>query len=62
MDDHYASNALVLSEHDVQKLAMTLRGRLLRPSSTGYDSARQIFNAMIDRRPAMIIECAAPAM
>ena len=33
-------------------------GELLRPGDRGYGSARRVFNAMIDRRPALIICCA----
>jgi FAD/FMN-containing dehydrogenase len=34
-----------------------LRGTLLLRGETGYDDARSIWNAMIDRRPAMIARC-----
>jgi FAD/FMN-containing dehydrogenase len=32
-------------------------GTLLRPDDASYDEARRIFNAMIDRRPALIARC-----
>jgi FAD/FMN-containing dehydrogenase len=32
-------------------------GQLLIPESEGYDDARRVFNAMIDRRPALIARC-----
>jgi FAD/FMN-containing dehydrogenase len=35
-------------------LARQLRGDLLRPGDAGYDSARQVWNGMFDRRPAAI--------
>ena len=35
-----------------------LRGSLLTPDSPGYDEARTIWNAMIDRRPGLIVRCA----
>ena len=41
--------------------ATGLRGPLLRPGDDGYDAARQVWNGMIDRRPALIARCAGPA-
>ena len=36
----------------IQKLRTTVRGAVLCPGQDGYDAARTIPNAMIDRRPA----------
>jgi len=33
-------------------------GELIGPDDAGYDSARALFNAMIDKRPALIARCA----
>jgi FAD/FMN-containing dehydrogenase len=35
-----------------------LDGRLLGPSAPGYDSARALWNAMIDHHPALVVQCA----
>jgi FAD/FMN-containing dehydrogenase len=39
----------------VNNLRSALRGQLMRPGEHGYDDARKVFNAMIDRRPALIV-------
>lgn len=39
----------------------TLRGDILLPQDADYDATRRIFNAMIDRRPALIARCASAA-
>src|ERR687886_274586 len=48
----------VLDTQTIEQLATNLRGRLLTADSQGYDEARTIWNAMIDRRPALIVRCA----
>jgi hypothetical protein len=44
-----------------QKLRTSLRGQTFCPGEPGYDEARTVPNAMIDRRPAMIARCAGAA-
>src|SRR4029450_12261338 len=39
------------------ELRAAMKGDVLRPGADGYDRARRIFNAMIDRRPALIARC-----
>ncbi len=45
----------------IQQFREELRGRLSCPDDEGYDNARKIFNGMIDRRPAAIVQCAGVA-
>ncbi|MGH8066611.1 MAG: FAD-binding oxidoreductase, partial [Candidatus Entotheonellia bacterium] len=51
----------VLGGGVVEALKTNLRGSLLRAGDAGYDAARTIWNAMIDRRPALIARCAGAA-
>ena len=46
-----------LDDAVVQDLASRLRGELIRPGDAGYDDARKLYNAMIDKRPALIARC-----
>jgi len=45
----------------LSELSGSLRGELLLPTSSGYDTARRIWNGSIDRRPACIARCAGVA-
>ena len=36
---------------------LALRGRVIQPSDSDYDSARALYNAMIDKRPKLIARC-----
>jgi len=45
----------------VQAFQSGLRGAVLQPGDGGYDAARALWNAMIDRRPALIARCAGAA-
>ncbi len=47
----------MIREAALSQLRTTLRGPLLVPGDPGYDGARTIHNASIDRRPAMIARC-----
>ena len=50
-----------IDEATVQEYRARLRGALLGPGDTGYDAARQVWNGMIDKRPALIARCAGVA-
>ena len=42
---------------DVDDLRSSLAGDVLTPASAQYDGARRCFNALVDRRPALIVRC-----
>lgn len=41
----------------VNELQENLRGELLMPGNAGYDHARAVWNALIDKHPALIARC-----
>ena len=47
-----------IDEAAIQDLGMRLRGALIRPGDPSYDDARKVYNAMIDKQPALIAQCA----
>lgn len=42
----------------VEAFAARLDGRLIRPGDPGYEPAREVWNGMVDRRPALVARCA----
>ncbi|HVO97396.1 MAG TPA: FAD-binding oxidoreductase [Bryobacteraceae bacterium] len=41
----------------IEELKSAFRGDLIQPSDASYDSARKVYNGMIDKRPKLIARC-----
>lgn len=46
-----------LKEDALQGLKMKLRGTVLTAGEAGYEDSRTVWNAMIDRRPSLVVRC-----
>jgi FAD/FMN-containing dehydrogenase len=47
----------IFVDEAIEQLRATFRGELVHPGSPEYDEVRKVYNAMIDRRPALIARC-----
>ena len=47
-----------LPQKSIEKLKGKVKGKVILPTDPGYNETRKIWNAMIDRRPAVIVQCA----
>jgi FAD/FMN-containing dehydrogenase len=46
-----------LKQETIDGFRARLRGPLLLPGDAGYEDSRTVWNAMIDRRPALVVRC-----
>jgi FAD/FMN-containing dehydrogenase len=47
----------ILQEPVIEAFEEKLRGQLILPQNEDYDEARAVWNAMIDKKPALIVRC-----
>src|SRR5512141_2227150 len=57
----YTGGETLLKPETIDAFRGTIRGTVLTADSPAYNDARKIWNAMIDKRPALIVRCAGAA-
>ncbi|MFW6075038.1 MAG: FAD-binding oxidoreductase [Chloroflexota bacterium] len=49
---------IVIATTRVDELSKTFQGKIIQPGDPDYDDARSLWNGMIDKKPALIAQCA----
>src|ERR1700757_3140307 len=47
-----------MHQKEISEFRSQLRGELIEPTHERYETERKVYNAMIDRKPRMIVRCA----
>ena len=53
-----SGGSAALDDAAVSALSSGLQGSLIQQGDANYDETRAIWNAMIDKRPGLIVQCA----
>jgi hypothetical protein len=56
-----AAMTTVLGTATIQELRESVRGSVLTPGDDGYETARAVWNGMIDKHPALVVRCTGTA-
>jgi hypothetical protein len=56
-DGQITTSGAPLNEDAVRTFQSNLRGHVVLPEDSAYEEARTLYNAMIDKHPAMITRC-----
>ena len=51
------NNTATINSEQIEALRTAVRGDVVVPEDASYDEARAVYNAMIDKRPSVVIRC-----
>src|SRR5512146_928862 len=57
----YSGGEANIKAETIERLKESIRGKVLTPESEQYNEVRTVWNAMIDKKPALIVRCASAA-